>query len=147
MLLRLMLLVQVAVGLVLLWSASEHLKNMQFFLISVFRYELFPQPMVKLIVLMMPYVELLLGVYLLANLNPSFSRLMTALVFFAFAILQITALARGLEIDCGCFGTSNDKPISSTAAMLNLAVAITFFVYWRFTPKPVVQVSESGQYT
>lgn len=78
----------------------------------------------------MPFVELVLGVYLLTNLTPSFSRLAAAIVFLAFAAIQIIALARGLEIDCGCFGSSHDKPISVLDAALNVGTAAILLFYW-----------------
>jgi putative oxidoreductase len=56
----------------------------------------------------LPYLEVLLGLYLLAGLFTKISAWATngLMVLFLLALLQ--GALRGLEIECGCFGPSAD---------------------------------------
>lgn len=52
----------------------------------------------------LPFVELALGVLLLLGLATRLSAAVSAALFAAFAVGIGSAWARGLSIDCGCFG-------------------------------------------
>jgi putative oxidoreductase len=74
---------------------------------SIRTYELgLPEWFVSLSAHALPYLEVLLGLYLLAGLFTRTSAWATNALttLFFFALLQ--GAARGLEIDCGCFGSS-----------------------------------------
>lgn len=114
---------RILVGITLLWSATEHLKNPQFFLISIIRYELFWDELAKLVAFAVPIIELVLAVCLIANYSPKVTVPLSSILFIGFAAVQATAYFRGMEIDCGCFGTSTEHPISMTTIGINLLVA------------------------
>lgn len=64
-----------------------------------------PEWFVSLSAYSLPYLEILLGLYLLAGLftKPSVWATNALMILFIAALAQ--GVARGLEIDCGCFGT------------------------------------------
>ena len=121
---------QIVVGVVLLWSSFEHFKNQHFFLIHVIRYEVFPNSMALLIAFLVPVLELIMGVFLLANYSPAFTRSATSILFVSFGVLHTSALIRGLEIDCGCFGSAVEKLVSPMTATSNFLVGIGMFLSW-----------------
>lgn len=74
---------------------------------SIRSYQLaLPEAFVTLAAYSLPWIEILIGFYLLIGLFTRISAWMASglLVVFMFAILQ--GALRGLEIDCGCFGTT-----------------------------------------
>lgn len=52
----------------------------------------------------LPYLEILLGLYLLAGLFTKPSAWITNALMLLFIVALAQGAARGLEIDCGCFG-------------------------------------------
>ena len=73
---------------------------------SIRTYELgLPERFVTFSAYSLPYVEVLVGLYLVVGLFTKTSAWVTAglMVVFTFALLQ--GALRGLEIDCGCFGS------------------------------------------
>jgi len=74
---------------------------------SVRAFQLVPEVFVPAFGYALPVVELLLGVLLLVGLVTRVSAAITAglMVMFLFGIVM--AWARGLEIDCGCFGSGD----------------------------------------
>ena len=71
---------------------------------SVMAYELFSWEVSKAIGTILPTVEIILGLLLLLGLLTRVVAGVTALLWLVFIAGILSAWARGLEIDCGCFG-------------------------------------------
>jgi putative oxidoreductase len=70
-------------------------------------YELpLPEWVVSLSAHALPYLEVLLGLYLLAGLFTKISAWATNGLTLLFLLALLQGVVRGLEIDCGCFGSS-----------------------------------------
>jgi len=65
--------------------------------------------MENLVALILPWVELLVGICIIGGILVDGSSILIIImnVIFIFAISQ--ALARGISIECGCFSTSSDS--------------------------------------
>ena len=98
------LLLRAALGGIFLLSGLAKIADPIAFLFSVRQFRLLPGPLEAWLALVVPWLEFLLGLLLLSGLLYRTAALLIAAlnVFFAFAILTI--VARGIEIDCGCFG-------------------------------------------
>ncbi|HYN30508.1 MAG TPA: MauE/DoxX family redox-associated membrane protein [Dermatophilaceae bacterium] len=71
---------------------------------AVQAYELFPYELAGLIGRSLPFVEIVLGVLLVLGLFTRVTALVSTLLMVAFIAGIASAWARGLTIDCGCFG-------------------------------------------
>lgn len=71
---------------------------------AVRAYELFPEVLVKPIAWGLPFVELGLAILLLIGLACRPAAWVSAVLFVGFIAMIVSAWARGLSIDCGCFG-------------------------------------------
>ncbi|WP_106818499.1 MauE/DoxX family redox-associated membrane protein [Janibacter massiliensis] len=71
---------------------------------AVQAYRLLPFEVAEVVGYALPYVEIVLGVLLVLGLFTRASALLGALLMIAFIIGIGSAWARGLSIDCGCFG-------------------------------------------
>ena len=71
---------------------------------AVRAYELFPEALVKPIAWGLPFAELALALLLLIGLACRPAAWVSAVLFLAFIAMIGSAWARGLSIDCGCFG-------------------------------------------
>ena len=65
-----------------------------------------PEWFVSLSAHALPYLELLLGLYLLVGLFTRVSAWATNVLTLLFLLALLQGALRGLEIDCGCFGSS-----------------------------------------
>ncbi|WP_107491128.1 MauE/DoxX family redox-associated membrane protein, partial [Thermobifida fusca] len=72
---------------------------------SVAAYELFGETLNQLIGYTLPLFELALALLLLAGLATRVTGIISALLMAVFIAGIASAWARGLTIDCGCFGT------------------------------------------
>ena len=71
---------------------------------AVQAYQLFPPAIGELIGLVLPFLEIGLALLLLIGLATRFAAAVTAVLMLAFIAGVSSAWARGLSIDCGCFG-------------------------------------------
>jgi uncharacterized membrane protein YphA (DoxX/SURF4 family) len=71
---------------------------------SVAAYNLFGDRLNEVIGYTLPFLELGLAVLLLAGLATRYAGVLSGLLLAAFVLGILSAWARGLSIDCGCFG-------------------------------------------
>ena len=90
---------------------------------DVSNYRLLPHELINLVAILLPWVEVVSGAFVLAGiwLRSAALVIMSMTVVFFFTI--VSALARGLNIECGCFGTVGGKHIG----LVNLAIDSTLF--------------------
>lgn len=63
-----------------------------------------PEALVRLVAAVLPWVEIAVGLLLILGLFVRFAGIATALLGVLFISALAQAKARGLQIDCGCFG-------------------------------------------
>lgn len=68
-------------------------------------YNMLPEAVVPLVAVVLPWLELGLGVLLVLNRWPQGTVLLVNLLLIAFLIMLVSALVRGIDINCGCFST------------------------------------------
>ncbi len=103
------------------------------FALDVATYQVLPLSLVNLVAVTLPWVEMGAGLMLVAGLRARAGALLCAAMMVVFLAALVSALARGLDMSCGCFAsqTAEEDPISSLTvlrdlAWLGLALAIVF---------------------
>ena len=87
---------------------------------AVRAYQLLPEPLVAPIAFGLPVVEIAVGLALLAGVVVRTAALASALLLVVFLAAVGSAWARGLQIDCGCFGTGGRVAAGETAYPLEV---------------------------
>lgn len=72
---------------------------------AVNAYEIFPYEVAKVIGAAQPFLEIALGLLLLAGLAVRLSAGISAVLLVVFIAGIVSAWTRGLQIDCGCFSS------------------------------------------
>jgi len=99
------LVLRVALGGVFLYAAYLKLKDpWQMFAMSIDSYQLLPLWAVKAVARTLPWMELALGVLLIAGLWRRVATILTTLLLAVFFSLMVRANVKGMAINCGCFG-------------------------------------------
>jgi uncharacterized membrane protein YphA (DoxX/SURF4 family) len=82
---------------------------------AVRAYELLPASLATVVGWGLPFAETALGLLLLAGIATRVVAAATAVLLVVFIIAVVSAAARGLSIDCGCFGGGGQVPRGETA--------------------------------
>lgn len=122
---------------------------------AVRAYELLPIPLANFMGVFLPFFELAVGILLVLGAATRLSALASGLLMFAFMIGISQAWARGLSIDCGCFGGGGQvepgeadylTPLLRDTGLTLLALYLTLFPHTKFgldkEPKSLTQTGE-----
>jgi uncharacterized membrane protein YphA (DoxX/SURF4 family) len=88
----------------LLWAGIAKALDTQGSILSVSAYDVLPDPLVRAVAALLPWVEIVLATLLILGLFVRFAGTSTAILTIVFIAGMAQAKARGLQIDCGCFG-------------------------------------------
>jgi uncharacterized membrane protein YphA (DoxX/SURF4 family) len=88
----------------LLWAGVAKAVAPQEAIVAVDAYEVLPEALVRPVAAMLPLVEIGVAALLVLGLFVRFAGVATAALAALFIAVMAQAKARGLAIDCGCFG-------------------------------------------
>jgi hypothetical protein len=93
------------------------------FAVDVSNYRLLPHELINLVAVLLPWVEIVAGAFVLAGIWLRAAALVITIMTAMFFTVIVSALARGLNIECGCFGTVGGRHVG----LVNLAIDSTLF--------------------
>ncbi len=121
---------RIIVGGLFLYAGALKIADPLGFAQDIQNYRLVPRAVAFLTAIVLPWVETLAGAALVAGLFRRTNALLISLMLVFFIILVAVTMARGLDVDCGCFGALSRKAgwtlIVEDALMLFMAVQIAF---------------------
>ncbi|WP_435768833.1 MauE/DoxX family redox-associated membrane protein [Nocardioides sp. SYSU DS0651] len=82
---------------------------------AVRAYELLPSSLAEVVGLALPGIEVAVGLALVLGVATRFAGAASAVLFLAFIVGIASVWARGIEIDCGCFGGGGAQPGAASA--------------------------------
>ena len=132
------LLARLILGGVLLVAGALKVGNLQKSAMAVRAYELLPTAIANFLGYVLPWLEIGLGLLLILGVAVSISGLFGAIIMFAFIIAIAQAWARGLSIDCGCFGGGGPIDPSQTKYLSEIVRDIGLFgvgIFLYYFPK------------
>jgi putative oxidoreductase len=127
---------RLVLGSVFVIAGVEKIANPDAFAKSINNYQLLPYGALNTMALILPWLEVLAGAFLVFGVRLRASSAVTAAMLLVFIGAIASAMARGLSIDCGCFsqGSVASEPVGwkkivEDVALLILAVQI-FAAAW-----------------
>lgn len=137
--------VQLGIAGIFLVAAFPKILDAKNFAGDILAYDLVGWSVAKWIAIWLPWMEAVAGVLILVGVWVRPAAVVVAGLSAVFAVVKISALTRGLQIDCGCFGYSD--PLTGVDVLLDvllIAAAIwlmiksDFALRW-FRPVPTIQ--------
>jgi len=102
---RFALVARLILGGVFIYASFDKILHPAAFAEAVFNYQILPSQMINLMALILPWLELILGLLLLSGIWVPGTVLGANLLMIIFLAAIIFNTARGLNISCGCFST------------------------------------------
>ncbi len=97
---------------------------------NIRNYRLVGQSLAFIAALILPWLEIVAGVFLIAGIWKRGAALVVSGLLVFFIILTAVTMIRGLDVDCGCFGALSRKSgwsvILEDLAMLYLGLCVLF---------------------
>ncbi|MGQ9559729.1 MAG: MauE/DoxX family redox-associated membrane protein [Candidatus Oleimicrobiaceae bacterium] len=125
--------VRVALGALFIYAAAGKILQPAEFAREVDNYRLLPYGAVVLTAVVLPWLELFCGVGLIVHRWARGSALLVAIMLGVFTAALVSALARGLDISCGCFALSGEASKVSLLRVLEdcVMVAAAVWIWWK----------------
>jgi uncharacterized membrane protein YphA (DoxX/SURF4 family) len=102
-------LLRVALGAVFLYASVHKVLEPAAFSRTVYHYQLLPPAAVNLVTIVLPWIEGLVGICLILGARVRGASALALVSLLLFLAAMSSALARGLNIDCGCFAAAGSK--------------------------------------
>lgn len=104
---RLRKLAKILIGTIFVAAAIDKIANPDAFAKSINNFHLLPYEALNVPALILPWVELITGAMLLFSIKEKAASFLISSMLIIFIVAILTAIARGYNIDCGCFGESS----------------------------------------
>jgi putative oxidoreductase len=108
---------RLALGAVFLWAGVSKAADPHLFGLEIARYRMVPQELINLMAILLPWIEIVAGLALVVGVWPRASALVCAGLMLMFIGALVSALKRGLDIECGCFGAGASASHISQATL------------------------------
>lgn len=117
---------------IFIYASVDKIAHPAAFAKDVYNYQILPDALINLTALVLPWMELLLGLCLLAGVWMPGAVLTVNGLLLVFLAALLFNMARGLDVNCGCFSAGTDAPAMSAGwyllrDALFLAVGIYLF--------------------
>jgi uncharacterized membrane protein YphA (DoxX/SURF4 family) len=112
------------------WLAAGVAKiaDLEHFDQQVAQYDLLPHTLVGPFAYALPFVEALVGLYLLVGLLIRPAAALACVLMAVFLFAQAQAWIRGLTLDCGCFGSLTHERVGAATILRDLALGLPSLV-------------------
>jgi uncharacterized membrane protein YphA (DoxX/SURF4 family) len=109
------------------WAGLAKIGDLHGFAEQLHNFRMMPIPLENLIAISLPWIELVAALALIFGVRARAGAMLSALLLTGFTTAVFVAMIRGLDIECGCFGTNDATrvgwgKIGQNLAMLALAV-------------------------
>ena len=115
-----LLLCRIVIGFIFLYAGMEKISDPSGFASSINNYKLLPFPLINIAALILPWIEVTAGILLIFGIRVKENAFIISGLLGIFTIAIIISLLRGLNIDCGCFGTLSGTKIGIQKLIENI---------------------------
>jgi putative oxidoreductase len=115
---------QVLIGLIFAAAALGKLGDMDSFAQQVHHFRLLPVATENLVAVFLPWVELMAALALILGVRARAGALLTTVMMTLFTVAVLQAVVRGLDFECGCFGTADGSQVGVVKLAENLGMLV-----------------------
>lgn len=121
----LLFLYRVIVGFVFIYAGILKISDPVGFSDTINNYDLLPLSFVNFFAITLPWIEVVAGLFLLFGISVKENSLIISVMLVVFILAIVISLGRGLNIECGCFGTSSGTKVGIIKLVENI-ILLTF---------------------
>jgi cation diffusion facilitator family transporter len=136
--------VRLVLGGIFIYASLDKIYHPAAFAQAIHNYQILPDYFINITAIVLPWIELVLGLLLLFGFWLPGAALLTNLLLITFFSAVVFNAARGLNVDCGCFGGSGGGDVSMIWYILRdlgfLVLSLTLLTLV-FRKKPLEQAS------
>lgn len=122
---------RLVLGGIFIYASLDKIAHPEQFAKIVYNYKILPHSLINIFAIIIPWVELLCGLFLIAGIFVKSSSAILSLLLVSFIIALSMNFLRGLDINCGCFSTDPQRKKEGAILLLRdfvlLAIGLQIF--------------------
>ncbi len=119
-------------GFIFIFAAVTKVADPVGFSQSIYNYKLMPDFIINFLAIAIPWIELVAGILLVFGITVKENSAILTGLLVVFIIAVAISLARGLDIDCGCFGTVDGSKVGIMKILENTGLLILGLILIKF---------------
>lgn len=123
-----LLICRMIVGLMFIVVGVGKIANPEEFAKEIANYQILPYLFVNITAIIVPWIELFAGILLLLGVQTKSSSIVIAVMTVVFTIAVIIAIAKGLNIECGCYSNIASQQVGLPKVLENIGLLILTFI-------------------
>jgi putative oxidoreductase len=128
----LLLTIRVFFGFVFIYAAITKVTDPEGFSLSIYNYKLMPDFLINFLAIVFPWIELVAGILLIFGISVKENSAILSGLLVVFITSITISLARGLNIDCGCFGTVEGSKVGIIKILENVGLLFLGLILVKF---------------
>ncbi|MBE2204054.1 MAG: DoxX family membrane protein [Chthoniobacterales bacterium] len=122
---------RVILGAIFTYAGITKIQEPLNFADSIATFQMLPSQLINIFALALPPFEIIVGLMLITGWKVRLATFATLALSVIFAIALGQALVRGLEVDCGCFGSGEPSVLKTWASLGRdiLLIAASLLLY------------------
>lgn len=131
------LFIRLVIGFLFIYAAVGKIIHPEKFAVVVYNYRVLPVELVNIAAILVPWLEITLGVTLILGIWLETAAFLLSILTIGFIGLIVSAILRGLNIECGCFTLSKTGSLVSWRRVAEdlLILAGSLFIFFRHLPQ------------
>lgn len=113
-----------AIGLVFIFAGIEKIAEPAIFSDSIANYKLLPLAAVNIFAIAIPWIEVISGILLIFDKYVKENAFIFNSLMILFTLMVLIAVLRGLDINCGCYGTAAAQKVGLEKILENIGLII-----------------------
>lgn len=132
---------RVLLGALFIYAAAGKIADPSAFARVIHNYRFLPDALLNISAIIIPWVELISGIFMLAGIFKRGSSLLILTLLVIFTIALIQAYFRGLDIACGCFNldTTGDKSDILIAFIRDIILIIFALILFKYSDNNTIK--------
>ncbi|MCK9243919.1 MAG: DoxX family membrane protein [Candidatus Marinimicrobia bacterium] len=129
--------IRLALGFLFIYAAIDKIIQPEKFAVVIYNYRVLPFEFVNIVAIIVPWLEVAIGITLILGIWLETAAFLLSVLSIGFIMLIISAIARGLNIECGCFTLSESGSLVSWKRVIEdiLILAGGLFIFFRHLPE------------
>lgn len=128
----LLLAFRIFLGFIFIFASVTKVTDPEGFSLSIYNYKLMPDFIINFLAIAIPWIELVAGILLVFGITVKENSAILTGLLVVFIIVVAISLARGLDIDCGCFGTVDGSKVGIMKILENTGLLILGLILIKF---------------
>jgi len=122
-------------GFIFIFAAITKVTDPEAFSQAIYNYKLIPDFLINFLAIIIPWIELAAGILLIFGISVKENSAIFSGLLIVFIIAIGISLARGLNIDCGCFGTIDGSKVGLLKILENVGLLLLSLILIKFDSK------------